>query len=64
MCFLIRLIVEMSERVLCQKEAVPALSEGGGDGLIPANCCQVGIMAQQCFNTSQKSRFYVKYFGF
>lgn len=54
----------MSERVLCQREAVPTLSEEGSDGLIPVDYCQVGMMAQQCFNTSQKSRFYVKSFNF
>ena len=41
-------------------DAIPAISEGGSDGLSPADSCQVGMMVQQCLNRSWKSRFYVK----
>lgn len=59
---LLRLIVQMSESLV--SEAIPAISEGGSDGLRPADSCQVGMMVQQCLSRSWKSRLYVKFMNF
>lgn len=59
---LLRLIEQMSESLV--SEAIPAISEGGGDGLRPADSCQVGMMVQQCLSRSWKSRLYVKFMNF
>lgn len=60
--FLLRLIEQISESLV--SEAIPAISEGGSNGLHPADSCQVGMMVQQCLSRSWKSRLYVKFMNF